>query len=507
MAKYRTILTNIGRQLVAAAAASGQKILLTHMAVGDGSGNPYTPWPEQTILAREWYRYSINQLIQDPDDLARFEAELIIPASAGGFVIREVGLFTADGDLFAVGNVPDTYKPNESEGAYSDTAVRVAFLVANADVVNLVIDPNVTVATHTWVINNVDAATVIPGGQTGQVLRKKSNADGDTEWGDPGAAVEFLHWSIEETQTLAASQTLVDLAVVTTEGCAVYIEGVRLRADQFAVNTATRLTLSASWPAGSKVTVVQNEEVGKAQVLLKSANLSDVADKAAARTNLGLPNWLAGQTINWSQLSNIPAFGTRWPTFAEVSDRPASYPASPHRHKWGDLDNVPAFASRWPTFAEVTGKPATWTPSAHMHNIADVVGLAGLLDQRFSIYGGTVYGSVAATGAISAAGGFDVGSSLRLKHIDGPLPYGLSEVERMHTAAGRYREEYSPDGRRRLFLIAEQLAELVPEAVDMEGAEINGEKVPAIKLEQLLPVLVHAIQELAAQVRALEQGR
>lgn len=39
---------------------------------------------------------------------------------------------------------------------------------------------------------------------------------------------------------------------------------------------------------------------------------------------------------------------------------------------WGQLTSVPAFATRWPTWSEVTSKPATFTPSAHTHAAADV---------------------------------------------------------------------------------------------------------------------------------------
>ncbi|AEY01471.1 phage tail fiber-like protein [Oceanimonas sp. GK1] len=35
---------------------------------------------------------------------------------------------------------------------------------------------------------------------------------------------------------------------------------------------------------------------------------------------------------------------------------------------WGNLTGVPATASRWPDFAEVTGKPATYPPSNHTHD-------------------------------------------------------------------------------------------------------------------------------------------
>lgn len=110
-------------------------------------------------------------------------------------------------------------------------------------------------------------------------------------------------------------------------------------------------------------------------------------------------------------------------------------------------------------------------------------------------------------GDVSATGGYDVGSSRKLKNIEGTLPYGLAAVEQMELAAGHYKPEYNDDGRRRLFFVAEQLAELVPEAVDLEGVEFQGERVASVKLDQLLPVLAKAIQELSAEVRALKAER
>ncbi|MBB5864814.1 hypothetical protein [Xanthomonas sp. 3058] len=113
--------------------------------------------------------------------------------------------------------------------------------------------------------------------------------------------------------------------------------------------------------------------------------------------------------------------------------------------------------------------------------------------------------SISRTGSVAAPGGFDFGSSKKLKNTEGPLPYGLAEVERIKTAIGRYRPEYNQDGRKRLFMVAEQLAELIPEAVDMEGAHFNGENVPAIKIEQMLPVLVNAIAQLSTKVTDLQR--
>ncbi len=114
---------------------------------------------------------------------------------------------------------------------------------------------------------------------------------------------------------------------------------------------------------------------------------------------------------------------------------------------------------------------------------------------------------LSSAGTLWTAGGYDVGSSLKLKDIEGAIPYGLAAVEEMELAAGHYKPGYNDDGRRRLFFVAEQLAELVPEAVDLEGVEFQGERVASVKLDQLLPVMAKAIQELAAEVRALKAER
>jgi len=290
MAEFRTIHTTLGHAAIAEAEATGTPINLTHMAVGDGNGNPVTPTVSQTVLVRERFRAAINRVFQSPNEPNRFTAELVIPASEGGFTLREVGVFNDAGGLFAVGNLPDTYKPNMSEGAYADTVVRLDFLVTNTSIITLQVDPNVAVATQQWITNNITAETIIPGGTTEQVLAKQSNADGDYIWKDP-TSVNVTVNSIEEAQTLAADQTVIDWVVVNNTGLAVYVEGVRLRADEWEKDAVinTRITLSEAYPAGTKVVGAQNEPAGTLpDPLVKGQNLADLPNKATARTNLGV---------------------------------------------------------------------------------------------------------------------------------------------------------------------------------------------------------------------------
>jgi microcystin-dependent protein len=286
MPDFRTIHTRMGLISMAEAEATGTPVNLTHMAVGDGNGNAVTLDEVQTTLVRELFRAPINRVFQSPTDPNRFTAELIVPATAGGFTMREVGIFDADGSLFAVGNLPATYKPVATEGAYADTVVRLEFMVTNADVVTLILDPNIAAASQLWVRNNIHE--IPAGGTTGQALLKQSNGDYDADWqsiGDLNVVVEV----IEETQELAADQTVVILSLTTTNSLAIYVEGVRLRPDEWTPDplNSTRLTLGQSYPDGTRIVATQNEPNGNVGApLMQTLNLYDVPDKSAARANL-----------------------------------------------------------------------------------------------------------------------------------------------------------------------------------------------------------------------------
>lgn len=312
MATYYTLLTKIGQARIANAVALNQKVNLTYMAVGDGNGNPTTPNENQTALVREKYRATINQLTVDADNPNYLVAEMIVPTTVGGWSIYEVGVFDDQNQLIAVANFPATYKPELVEGSGRDLIVRIVIQVSNTSVVTLKIDPAITLASQAWVEANYVKKITVAGGTTGQVLVKKSNANEDFQWVDQTAAVDVNVFSREETQTVATGQTIINLAQLTTDGAAIYIEGIRLRDDQFTVNSPTRLTLATSYPAGTKVTIVQNEETSRNAFTLKANNLSDLTDKEVARNNLGLTqNFMAGRLRQVIKIENSTAWV--WP--------------------------------------------------------------------------------------------------------------------------------------------------------------------------------------------------
>ena len=109
--KHCSILTNRGKALEAASAAGGAPVVLDGFVVGDGNGNTVTPEAGQTALVREVYRGTISRLTVSPDQENQFIAYLVLPEGVGGFTVREAGLLTTDGELYAVGSCAAIEKP------------------------------------------------------------------------------------------------------------------------------------------------------------------------------------------------------------------------------------------------------------------------------------------------------------------------------------------------------------------------------------------------------------
>lgn len=59
-------------------------------------------------------------------------------------------------------------------------------------------------------------------------------------------------------------------------------------------------------------------------------------------------------------------------TVSEIDTLLAGKAAASHTHPWSDVGSKPSTATRWPTFAEVTSKPATYPPSPHSHTLGEI---------------------------------------------------------------------------------------------------------------------------------------
>ena len=153
--KFYTLLTDIGAAKLASAAALGVPLKITHMAVGDGGGVLPTPDAKQTALVNEKRRAALNMLYIDPQNSSQIIAEQVIPENEGGWWIREVGLFDESGALIAVGNCPESYKPQLAEGSGRTQTVRMVLITSSTDNITLKIDPAVVLATRKYVDDKI----------------------------------------------------------------------------------------------------------------------------------------------------------------------------------------------------------------------------------------------------------------------------------------------------------------------------------------------------------------
>ncbi|HGD9268446.1 TPA: phage tail protein [Escherichia coli] len=150
--KFKTVITDTGaKKLAQAAAPDGKPVRLTHMAVGDAGGTLPTPDSKQTRLVHEVWRHTVNRVILDATHQNRIIAELVIPPETGGFWIREIGVFDEHGDLIAVGNTAESYKPTVAEGSGRAQTFRTILTVSSTASVALTVDNTMVMATVDYV--------------------------------------------------------------------------------------------------------------------------------------------------------------------------------------------------------------------------------------------------------------------------------------------------------------------------------------------------------------------
>lgn len=149
--QFFAILTAVGEAKQANAAALGTSWTFAQMAVGDANETAPIPNRLQTKLINERRRAPLNQVKVDPTNPSVIIAEQIIPESVGGWWVRELALYDADGDMVAVANCAPTYKPLLSQGSGRTQVIRINLIVSSTSNIELKIDPSVVLATREYV--------------------------------------------------------------------------------------------------------------------------------------------------------------------------------------------------------------------------------------------------------------------------------------------------------------------------------------------------------------------
>lgn len=144
--KYFTLVTDIGIREMMDAISRGDKVHITEFAVGDGGGGYYVPSQEMDALRHEVWRSGISECKVDQEAGNILVVEAVMPPEAGGFTIREMGVFDNAGQLIAVSNAPDTQKAGLADGAVQELRLNMKIELSNMDAITLTVDPAASVS-------------------------------------------------------------------------------------------------------------------------------------------------------------------------------------------------------------------------------------------------------------------------------------------------------------------------------------------------------------------------
>lgn len=140
--QYGTKLTALGEAAIAENILAGTKLDVVEIAAGDGGGAYYEPTAEQTALVREAWRGEIAAYERNPLNPKMVDIKGVIPSAAGGFTIRELGVFDRAGTLIGVCNTPDMEKARPDSGAGGKLDVIMHLIVTDANALNIVVKPS-----------------------------------------------------------------------------------------------------------------------------------------------------------------------------------------------------------------------------------------------------------------------------------------------------------------------------------------------------------------------------
>ncbi|EEY1276538.1 phage tail protein [Escherichia coli] len=269
--KFKTVITDTGaKKLAQAAAPDGKPVRLTHMAVGDGGGALPTPDSKQTRLVHEVWRHTVNRVILDATHQNRIIAELVIPPETGGFWIREIGVFDEHGDLIAVGNTAESYKPAVAEGSGRAQTFRTILTVSSTAAVALTVDNTMVMATVDYVDNKLKE-------------HEQSRRHPDASLTAKGF-VQLSSATNSDSETLAATPKAVKVAYDLANGKYTAQDATTARKGLVQLSSATNST-SETLAATSNAVKAAYDNAEKR--LQKAKNGEDISDKDTFTKNIG----------------------------------------------------------------------------------------------------------------------------------------------------------------------------------------------------------------------------
>ena len=220
MAGFNQIkLTNKG-QALQAKAQIGTQLDFTRIGIGDGELSLGQDIKELEDLVSEKMSLGIESMESPGDGTATLMAYLSNQGLSEGFYLREIGVFANDPDegeiLYSVTNAgehPD-FLPADSGNVAVESNLKIVTIVGDAENVTATIASGIYATKEELEeleqqLEGVE--TLPPGGTTGQVLMKKSDADGDAEWGN------YIYLSVNVSTENSASVEGDEVTITNTD--------------------------------------------------------------------------------------------------------------------------------------------------------------------------------------------------------------------------------------------------------------------------------------------------
>ena len=359
--KFLSMMTRKGREKMAEAVVNGEKVIFSHMAVGDGNGNTPRPDDEQESLVNELFRTSLNSFKVVDNENNVIAAEMIIPPEVGGFTIREAALFDEDGNCLAAASTPETYKPQLSEGSGRFTILRMWIAVSSTENVELIVEPGMVLATIEDIIRVENAVKDYTDEQIGEHEKSRNHPDATLK---EKGFTRLSNAIDSDDQNKAATPAAIKAAIASAIRSAWELENpvgtVRFYAQNVNPNeiypwsrwdyTGENKSIRVGKSDGSNIGATG----GSDSVTLQQANLPAVQIDVSGKTSEQPEQTLTTKPAGRHKHGGVPSRDNPWEIGGDISQRfnPANLgdtdEATDHEH---DID-IP------PHHHDVTGKTA-----------------------------------------------------------------------------------------------------------------------------------------------------
>jgi len=149
--QFYAVLTTEGMIEVLDCVANNRSFEPAKMAVGDSNGNYYEPEKTQTALKNQKYEGNIfAQGKKPPKGNASGYLYFCfqIPPSEGDYTIREVGLFSSEGKLWAVAKYPETFKTKADSSSNKTLNIEIQIELSDMIINTIIIDDSGNLVTR-----------------------------------------------------------------------------------------------------------------------------------------------------------------------------------------------------------------------------------------------------------------------------------------------------------------------------------------------------------------------